>query len=222
MPYLVPDSMGQRILDRDRDCGRRGVLRTVGDRLHPFALHGHAIPAGRSLVLGGVIVLAVVFYIGEPRACRHYLGMGRVATVQPLLLRRRSKLGIIRASNAPGARLGQVAMEFQDRGRNVGGARRQESLRGGTGAGRDRPHRAPRRQDQRGLRARFRTRSRGRARRRRGRARGETRRCSAFHDGEGILQRRGPADDLGQSGAEGFHGRRKTRCRLPGSRRPAA
>ena len=46
MPYLVPDSWAERVLDRDRDRRRRGVLRIVGDRLYPLALHGHAVPAG--------------------------------------------------------------------------------------------------------------------------------------------------------------------------------
>ena len=55
------------------------------------------------------------------------------------------------------------------------------------------------------------------------RARGETKPLLGIpDDGEGILQRRGTADDLGLSGAEGFHRRRKTRCRSPASRTPAA
>ena len=95
--------------------------------------------------------------------------------------------------------------------------------RGRTGAGRHRPHRAARRQDQRDLRARFRARPRRRPRRRRRTgARREEAAARHPHDGEGILQHRRPADDLGHSGAEGFHRRRKTRCRSPASRTPAA
>src|ERR1700733_8679346 len=39
--------LGQCLLDRDRDCRRRGLLRTLGDCLYPRTLHGHAIPPGR-------------------------------------------------------------------------------------------------------------------------------------------------------------------------------
>ena len=46
MPYLVPDTWAERVLDRDRNRGARGVLRIMGDRLHSRALHGHAVPAG--------------------------------------------------------------------------------------------------------------------------------------------------------------------------------
>ena len=46
MPYLVPDTWAERVLDRHRDRRHRGVLRIVGDRLHSRALHGHAVPAG--------------------------------------------------------------------------------------------------------------------------------------------------------------------------------
>ena len=44
--------------------------------------------------------------------------------MQPLLLRGCRKLSIIRAAfkNGPGARLGQIAMELQDRRGNIGGA----------------------------------------------------------------------------------------------------
>ena len=42
------------------------------------------------------------------------------------------------------------------------------------------------------------------------------------HDGEGILQRRGPADDLGHSRRRRISCRPKTRCRSPASRTPAA
>ena len=41
-----PRYLDQRVLDRDFDRGSRRVLRTVGHRLHPGALHGHAVPAG--------------------------------------------------------------------------------------------------------------------------------------------------------------------------------
>ena len=86
-----------------------------------------------------------------------------------------------------------------------GGACGEESLRGGTGAGRHRPHRTPRCQNQRGLRSRFRARPRRRPRRRRGAgARRDKAAARPADDGEGILQRRGAADDLGLSGAEGF------------------
>ena len=46
MPYLVPDSLGQRVLDCHGDCLHRRVLRALGDRLHSCALHGHTVPAG--------------------------------------------------------------------------------------------------------------------------------------------------------------------------------
>ena len=77
--------------------------------------------------------------------------------------------------------------------------------------------------DQRDLRARFRARPcrRPRRRRRTG-ARREEAAARHPHDGQGILQHRRPADDLGQSGAKGFHRRRKTHCRSRGSRTPAA
>ena len=122
------------------------------------------------------------------------------------------KLSIIRAAskNRPGVRLGQIAMELQDRRRIVGSACRKKSLRRRTGAGRDRPHRAARCEDQCDLRSRFRARPcrRPRRRRRTGARREE---AAARHpdDGEGILQHRGPADDLGHSGAEGFHADRR-------------
>ena len=38
--------LGQRVLDRHRHRRHRGVLRIVGDRLYPRAVHGHAVPAG--------------------------------------------------------------------------------------------------------------------------------------------------------------------------------
>ena len=66
-------------------------------------------------------------------------------------------------------------------------------------------------QDQCDLRSRFRARPcrRPRRRRRTG-ARREEAAARHAHDGEGILQRRGTADDLGHSGAEGFYaGRRR-------------
>ena len=74
--------------------------------------------------------------------------------------------------------------------------------------------------DQRGLRARFRSRPGSRPRRRRRpRARRDRKPLLGIpHYGEGILQCRRAADDLGQSGAEGFVRRRKTRCRLPASK----
>jgi hypothetical protein len=56
-------------------------------------------------------------------------------------------------------RRGQIGMEFQERGRAVGRIDHEEGLRGRAHAGRDRPHRTARRQDQRGLRARFRSRT---------------------------------------------------------------
>ena len=46
VPYLVPDFLGQCVLDRDRDRRHRRVLRIVGDRLYPRPLHGYAVPAG--------------------------------------------------------------------------------------------------------------------------------------------------------------------------------
>ena len=33
LPFLIPDSWGERVLDRDRHRLCRGVLRTMGDRL---------------------------------------------------------------------------------------------------------------------------------------------------------------------------------------------
>src|SRR5206468_4010248 len=39
--------VGQRVLDRDGNRGRRRVLRTMADRLHPRQIYGHAVPAGR-------------------------------------------------------------------------------------------------------------------------------------------------------------------------------
>ncbi len=113
------------------------------------------------------------------------------------------------ASSAPhlttGVRLGQIGMELQDRGRIVGGAGRKEGLGGRTGRGRHRPHRAARCEDQRDLCSRLRTRPRRRPRRRRRTgARREEAAARPADDGEGILQHRGPAHDLGQSGAEGF------------------
>src|SRR6266851_3766653 len=38
--------MAQRVLDRDRHRGRRGVLRIMGHRLYSRALYGYAVPAG--------------------------------------------------------------------------------------------------------------------------------------------------------------------------------
>src|SRR5258708_18912149 len=38
--------MAQRILDRDRDRERRGILRIMGHRLYSRAIYGHAVPAG--------------------------------------------------------------------------------------------------------------------------------------------------------------------------------
>ena len=46
MPYLVPDSLANAFWIATAIAGRRGVLRTVGDRLYSRALHGHAVPAG--------------------------------------------------------------------------------------------------------------------------------------------------------------------------------
>ena len=101
-------------------------------------------------------------------------------------------------------------MEFQDRRRTVGGPRREKGLGGRTGAGRHRSHRASRCEDQCDLRARFRARP-GRRPRRRRRAGARRKEAAArpADDGEGILQHRGPADDLGHSGAEGFYADRR-------------
>ena len=84
---------------------------------------------------------------GGRHACQAVCQHGRRAAVQPLLLRRAPKLSIIRAAskNRPGVRLGQIAMELQDRRRIVGSPRCQESFRRRTGPGRHRPHRAARR-----------------------------------------------------------------------------
>ena len=46
LPYLVPDSWANAFWIATGDRRRRGVLRTVGDRLYSRALHGHAVPAG--------------------------------------------------------------------------------------------------------------------------------------------------------------------------------
>ena len=93
---------------------------------------------------------------------------------------------------------------------------REKSFRRRAGAGRHRPHRAPRRRVnavcvrdfERALAA---ARAADAAL-----ARGETA-AAARHsdDGEGILQHCRPADDLGHSPAEGFCADRRTRCRLP-------
>ncbi len=126
------------------------------------------------------------------------------------------------ASQKAGVRLGQVGMEFQDRRRTVGSPRRQKGLRRRTGAGRDRPDRAVRRQGQCDLRSRFRARTcRGPRRRRRTRPRREEAIARPAPDRERILQRRRPADDLGHSGAEGLHadGRRPADLARQGRRR---
>jgi hypothetical protein len=96
-------------------------------------------------------------------------------------------------------------MDLQDGARAVAGAQGEEGLGARARAGRDRAHRAARRCDQRGLRARLRARARGGARGRRG-AR-QRRRPAADRDpdhGEGVLQRRRVADDLGLSTAQGL------------------
>ena len=107
-------------------------------------------------------------------------------------------------------------MELRDRDRAFRSACGGESLRGRAGAGRDRPHRASRRQDQRDLRSRFRTRSggcpRGRHRTRAGRDKAVARHSP---DGKGILQRRGAAHDLGLSAAEGFCPTRRRAVDIP-------
>ena len=100
-------------------------------------------------------------------------------------------------------------MELQDRRRNLGGAEGEEGLGGRTGQGRDRPHRAARRQDQRDLRARFRPCAGGGARCGCGtRARREQ--AAARHSAhrQGILQHGRPAHDLWHAGTEGFHRQR--------------
>ena len=82
----------------------------------------------------------------------------------------------------------------------------KKGLGGRTGRGRHRPHRAARREDQCDLCSRLRARPRRRPRRRRRTgARREEAAARPADDGEGILQHRGPADDLGHSGAEGFY-----------------
>src|SRR5258708_9150001 len=96
-------------------------------------------------------------------------------------------------------------MELQERDRTSGSAQSKERLCPGTRAGRDRPHRAPRRQDQCGLRARFFPRARSRPRRRRGaRARRDQAAARYSPNGQGILQRRGAADDLGLPAQKDF------------------
>ena len=111
-------------------------------------------------------------------------------------------------------------MELQERDRIVGRSCGKESLGRRTGAGRDRPHRASRRQDQRDLRARFRPRPRSRPRRRRRpRARRDQAAARHSHDGQGILQHRRAAHDMGLSGAEGFHAAGRRAVDIPGQGR---
>ena len=97
-------------------------------------------------------------------------------------------------------------MELQDRRRDVGSPRREESFRRRTGEGYHRAHRAPRRPDQRHMRTRFRAGTRS------GQgsgcgivARREEAAARRADDGEGILQCRRPADDMGLRAAEELH-----------------
>ena len=111
-------------------------------------------------------------------------------------------------------------MELQERDRIIGSSCGKESLGRRTGAGCDRPHRASRRQDQRDLRSRFRPRPRSCPRRRRGsRARRDPAAARHSPDHQGILQHRGTAHDMGQSGAQGFHAGGGRAVDIPGQGR---
>ena len=111
-------------------------------------------------------------------------------------------------------------MELQERDRTIGRSCGKETLGRRTGAGCDRSHRASRRQDQRDLRSRFRPRPGSCPRRRRG-SRPRRNPAPAWHsrNHQGILQHRGAAHDLGQSGAKGFHAGGRRAVDIPGQGR---
>ena len=118
-------------------------------------------PAGprRAAWLDGVCVVTVWSAVNAPISqCSTANRSGMPATVPLLLLRlsRRTEHHPARVRNRIGARFGQVGMELQDRRRIVIGPRGKAGFGGRAGAGRHRPHRAARRQDQRHLRSRFR------------------------------------------------------------------
>ena len=159
MPYLVPDSWTNAFWIATAIAGvvvffELWAIAYIRARYMdtPF------LQAVFQIVLGGVIVLAVGILIGaayaefDPRMLQRTHPRPQwlsAASPEPAH-------HLPQANNSRRTRLGQIAMELQDRDRTVGSAGGKEGLRRRTGAGRDRPHRAPRRQDQRGLRARFR------------------------------------------------------------------